>query len=41
MKNINFSEENSTVLAGDLNVFFDSKLEAFVKTKICRKTFKT
>ena len=27
MKNINFSEENRIVLAGDLNVFFDSKLE--------------
>ena len=27
MKNINFSEENCIVLAGDLNVFFDSKLE--------------
>ena len=27
MKNINFPEENPIVLAGDLNVFFDSKLE--------------
>ena len=27
MKNINFSEENRIVLAGDLNVFFDKKLE--------------
>ena len=27
MKKINFSEENRIVLAGDLNVFFDSKLE--------------
>ena len=27
MKNINFSEENRIVLTGDLNVFFDSKLE--------------
>ena len=27
MKNINFSKENRIVLAGDLNVFFDSKLE--------------
>ena len=27
MKNINFSEENRIVLAGDLNIFFDSKLE--------------
>ena len=27
MKNIIFLEENRTVLAGDLNVFFDSKLE--------------
>ena len=27
MKNINFSEENRIVLAGDLNVFVDSKLE--------------
>ena len=27
MKNINFSEGNYIVLAGDLNVFFDSKLE--------------
>ena len=27
MKNINFSKENHIVLAGDLNVFFDSKLE--------------
>ena len=27
MKNINFSEGNHIVLAGDLNVFFDSKLE--------------
>ena len=27
MKNINFSEENCIVLAGDPNVFFDSKLE--------------
>ena len=27
MKNINFSEENRIVLAGELNVFFDGKLE--------------
>ena len=27
MKNINFSEENRIVLAGNLNIFFDSKLE--------------
>ena len=27
MKHINFSEENRIVLAGNLNVFFDSKLE--------------
>ena len=27
MKNINFLKENRIVLAGDLNVFFDSKLE--------------
>ena len=27
MKNINFSKENRIVLAGDLNVFFDTKLE--------------
>ena len=27
MKNINFSEENRVVLAGDLSVFFDRKLE--------------
>ena len=27
MKNINFSEENRIVLAGDLNVFIVSKLE--------------
>ena len=27
MKNINFPEENCIVLAGDLNVFFDDKLE--------------
>ena len=27
MKNINFSEENRIVLAGDPNVLFDSKLE--------------
>ena len=27
MKKINFSEENRIVLAGDLNVSFDSKLE--------------
>ena len=27
MENIHFSEENRIVLAGDLNVFFDSKLE--------------
>ena len=27
IKNINFSKENCIVLAGDLNVFFDSKLE--------------
>ena len=27
MKNINFSEENRIVFSGDLNVFFDSKLE--------------
>ena len=27
MKNINFSKENCIVLAGDLNIFFDSKLE--------------
>ena len=28
MKNINFSEINGIVLAGDLNIFFDSKLES-------------
>ena len=27
MENISFLEENRIVLAGDLNVFFDSKLE--------------
>ena len=27
MKNINFSKENCIALAGDLNVFFDRKLE--------------
>ena len=27
MKNIKFSEESCIVLAGDLNVFFDTKLE--------------
>ena len=27
MKNMNFSEENCIVLAGDLNIFFDTKLE--------------
>ena len=27
VKNINFSQENRIVLAGDFNVFFDSKLE--------------
>ena len=27
MKNKNFSEENRIALAGDLSVFFDSKLE--------------
>ena len=27
MKNIHFSEKNRIVLASDLNVFFDSKLE--------------
>ena len=27
MENIRFLEENRIVLAGDLNVFFDSKLE--------------
>ena len=27
MKNMNFSEENRIVLAGDLIVFFDSKLK--------------
>ena len=27
MKNIHFLEENRIVLAGDLNVLFDSKLE--------------
>ena len=42
MKNINFSEENRIVLASDLNVFFDSKLETKGgKTKICSKTFRT
>ena len=30
IKNINFLEENYTVLAGDLYVFFDSKLETKV-----------
>ena len=30
MENIKFSEENHIVLAGDLNVFFDSKLETKV-----------
>ena len=39
MKNIKLLEENRIVLAGDLNVFFDSNLEA--KTKICSKTFRT
>ena len=28
MKNINFSEINRIVLAGDLNIFFDSKVES-------------
>ena len=27
MKNIHFSEEDRIVLAGDINLFFDSKLE--------------
>ena len=28
MKNINFSQKNGIVLAGDLNLFFDNKLDA-------------
>ena len=28
MKNTNFSEINRIVLAGDLNIFFDSKVES-------------
>ena len=29
IKNINFSKENRIVLVGDLNVFFDSKLQSW------------
>ena len=46
MKNINFSEENRIVLAGDLNVFFNSKAKTkggkpSLKQKSVAKTFKT
>ena len=36
MKNINFLKENRIVLAGDLTVFFDSKLE----TKVSKSSLK-
>ena len=46
MKNINFSKENRIVLAGDLNVFFNSKAKTkggkpSLKQKSVAKTFKT
>ena len=39
MKNTNFSEKNCIVLAGDLNIFFDSTLDK--KANISSKTFRT